>query len=71
MDVPAVLVGPGTVGPTMRLLMTDAVTQAEVGVIIGCASFLAWWYSPAQRSRRRREDARIRIAVRHTLRGRQ
>ena len=38
-------------------------------VIVGCLIGICWLTSPAQRSRRRRRDARARIALRRALRG--
>lgn len=38
-------------------------------VIVGCLIGICWLASPAQRSRRRRRDARARIALRRALRG--
>lgn len=38
-------------------------------VIVGCVVGIVWLTSPAQRSRRRRRDARIRIEIRRALRG--
>ena len=37
-------------------------------VIVGCVIGICWLTSPAQRSRRRRRDARARVAVRRALR---
>lgn len=47
--------------------MTDLITVAESGVIVGALMFLAWSLSPVQRSRRRRRDARARIELRRAL----
>lgn len=60
MDASALLVGVGT--------MTDPVVLFEVGVVIGCVVWFAWWFSPAQRRRRLRQAARARAEVRRQLR---
>ncbi|GDY33692.1 hypothetical protein [Gandjariella thermophila] len=48
--------------------MSDPLVPVELGVILGCLAACAWWCSPAQRSRRRREQARARIELRRALR---
>ena len=47
--------------------MTDPFSVVEMGVIVSALIFLAWRLSPVQRSRRRRQDARARIALRRAL----
>lgn len=49
--------------------MTAAALESilPVAVIVAAALGIAWLESPAQRSRRRRRDARARIAVRQQL----
>jgi hypothetical protein len=60
-DVPAVLVGPVST-------MNDPVVITGWVIVVGSLIFLARWLSPAQRSRRRRADARARVAFRRALR---
>lgn len=48
--------------------MTDPLVHVELGVILGCLAAYAWWCSPTQRSRRRREQARARVELRRALR---
>jgi threonine/homoserine/homoserine lactone efflux protein len=64
-DVSAVLVG-----PVAAMSAADVVFTVECAVIGALLVFLAWWCMPAQRSKRRREDARRRIAFRRELHGR-
>ena len=53
----------------LSVVLADPVTDVELGAILAVLVFGAWWFSPAQRSQRRREDARNRIALRRALRG--
>lgn len=48
-------------------MLTDPYTMFELGVITGPVIFLAWILSPRQRSRRRRQAARDRIAIRRAV----
>jgi hypothetical protein len=48
-------------------MLADPCPAFELGVITGASIFMAWMLSPPQRSRRRRQDARNRIAIRRAL----
>jgi hypothetical protein len=48
--------------------VTDPLAHVELGIVLGCLAAYAWWYSPAERSRRRREQARARVELRRALR---
>jgi hypothetical protein len=65
-DVLRLLVGTGPVNDAG----TAAFLALCAGVLLACALFAAWWWSPWQRSKRRREDARLRVAFRRELRRR-
>ena len=51
----------------MTTLIHDPVGLAECAVIIACVSFCVWWFSPSQRSKRRRERARDRALLRRAI----
>jgi hypothetical protein len=48
-------------------MLTDPYTMFELGVITVPVIFLGWILSPRQRSRRRRQAARDRIAIRRAV----
>lgn len=48
-------------------MFTDPVTLFDLGVISGAVIFIAWSWSPSQRSRRSHQAARDRIEVRRKL----
>ena len=45
-------------------MLTDPITDMELGAILAVLVFSGWWFSPAQRSHRRREAARARVELR-------
>lgn len=51
--------------------MADPIVLTESAVILGCLLFFAWWFSPAQRRKRCREEARTRMLLRRILQGQQ
>jgi hypothetical protein len=53
----------------MPTLMHDPVGLAESSVIVLCLVFYAWWFSPRQRRKRLRFQARDRVDMRRALTG--
>jgi hypothetical protein len=51
----------------MPPLMHDPIGLTESAVIVGCLVFYAWWWSPRQRRKRLREQARARMQWRRAF----
>jgi hypothetical protein len=51
----------------MTILIHDPVGLGESAVIVVCFVFDAWQFSPAQRRKRRREQARARVQLRRVF----
>lgn len=52
--------------PVMALLH-DPIGLGEFAVILACVVFHGWWFSPRQRRKRRRDQARDRAQLRRAL----
>jgi hypothetical protein len=48
-------------------MMHDPIGLGESAVIIACLVFYAWWFSPAQRAKRRRDQAHDRAQLRRAF----
>jgi hypothetical protein len=51
----------------MTTLIHDPIGLGESTVILACLILYAWWFSPRQRSQRRRAQARDRAQLRQAL----
>lgn len=57
----------GCPGPLMSVLVSDPVVLGECAVIVLFGAFDVWWFLPAQRRKRRRDQARDRALLRQLL----
>lgn len=48
-------------------LVHDPIGLGEVAVIVACLVFYGWWFSPRQRRKRRRDQARDRAQLRRAF----
>lgn len=51
----------------MIALLHDPIGLGDVAVILACLVFYGWWFSPRQRGKRRRDQARDRAQMRRAF----